>query len=312
MRVLATALLIAGAAAAEEWSFAFENGDRVRARLAALRDGVVLLEIPATPRAVQVPFGSVATAEPAPGARENGQGPTQILRLRDGGALLGTSRAIREGRVEFDVESLGVLKIPGRDVAELLDADDALRAYRRSLSATPSLSAEPLTAARFRVLWARLGAEDGNGAWQAHRELVEAGAGAVDHLAERLRTQPDAPDTIDALIGGLEDDSPEARTLAFARLRGLGEIARPQLTEAASRRASPEARRQIALLLAQDAEARDEPDAEVVRFLRAVRVLEEIGAEKARALLERLSKAGPRTPTAREAAEALERMRRTG
>ena len=107
---------------------------------------------------------------------------------------------------------------------------------------------------------------------------------------------------------------PAALVERFRALRALvvGDAMLDEYVEGDADRVSPEARRQIALLLAQDAEARREPDPEVVRFLRAVRVLEEIGTPEARTILERLAKAGPKTPTAREAGEALERMRRAG
>lgn len=305
MRRIACTLLLAGAAAADEaWDFSFENGDRVRGRLAGVRDGIVLLEIPASPRAVPVPFGGIAVAEPAsaPGTRA----PVQLLRLRDGGALLGSSRAIREGRLEFDAETLGVVRIPGGEVAELLAAEDALRAYHRA--AKESLATAPLAATRFQALWARLGGKDGNVAWQAHRELVRAGSDAVDRLAPCLRSPPDAPDAIAAWIRALESDSAEARSIAHARLRSLGEAARPQLKAAARQPSSAEARRRIAILLA--GEPPPEPDPEVLRFVRAIRVLEEIGSREAVVLLESLANGAPGAPSAREARDAIERLRR--
>jgi hypothetical protein len=304
MRRIACTLLLAGAAAADDaWDFSFENGDRVRGRLAGVRDGIVLLEIPASPRAVPVPFGGITVAEPA-SAPGTGRAPAQVLRLRDGGALLGSSRAIREGRLEFEAETLGVVRIPGGEVAELLAAEDALRAFHRA--AKESLAAVPLATPRFHALWARLGRQDGNLAWQAHRELVRAGSDAVDRLAPCLRAPPDAPDAIAAWIRALESDSAEARSIAHARLRSLGEAARPQLKAAARQPSSAEARKRIAILLAN--EPAPDPDPEVLRFVRAIRVLEEIGTPEAVALLESLANVG--APSAREARDAIERLRR--
>ncbi len=309
MRTIGWVLLLAGAATADDaWTFAFENGDRVRGRLAGARDGVVLLEIPASSRAVPVPFGGIVVAEPV-GEPATGRAPSQVLRLRDGGALLGSSRAIREGRLEFDAESLGVVRIPGGEVAELLGADDALRAYHR-MAGRPSLAAAPLTTARSEALWARLRRQDGNAAWQAHRELVRAGSDAVDRLASCMRVPPDAPDAIAGWIRLLDADSAEARSAAHARLRSLGEAAKPQLKEAARQSASAEARKRIALLLAETTEPA--PDPEVRRFVRAIRVLEEIGTTEAVAVLERLANGAPGAPTTREAHDALERLRRRG
>ncbi|MFI5402664.1 MAG: hypothetical protein ACHQ1G_06990, partial [Planctomycetota bacterium] len=97
-----------------------------------------------------------------------------------------------------------------------------------------------------------------------------------------------------------------------ARLRSLGPAAERQLRAAARETASAEARQRIAALLKGlvGAGADVAPDPEVVRFLRAIRVLEEIGTREAQAVLEQLANAAPEAPTGREAQAALERIRR--
>ena len=122
------ALALAATARAEEWVFSFDNGDRVHAGLAAIRDGSVLVAIPSAPAAMTVRFAAISTAEPAPREVEEPRPDAQLLRLRDGAALLGWCRAIRQGKVEFETEALGTVTVQGRDVAELLPAEDALRA----------------------------------------------------------------------------------------------------------------------------------------------------------------------------------------
>jgi hypothetical protein len=280
--------------------------------LAGMRNHTVLVAVPAAPRAVAVPFAEVVAAERVPRDPE-GRAATQLLRLRDGGALLGWCRAIRQGKVEFEVESLGCVTIPGRDVAELLPAEDAVRAYYRSIAAGSEPGAA-LPPERFEAIWSSLGVPDGNVAWQAHRDLVRVADAAVPLLDARLQVQPDAPAMVDAWIRSLDADSAEVRLLAHARLRTLGPVAAPQLRAAARNAGSAEARQRLAELLgelaAADPAAPPEPDPEVVRFLRAIRVLEEIGTRDAQAVLKRLADAAPEAPTGREAQAALERIRR--
>lgn len=315
-RAAALLLLLLGVAAAkgpdEEWVFSFENGDRLRGGIAGIRNGSVLIAVEASPRAVAVPLGEISTAVPVPvDPDEPAPRPAaQILRLRDGAPLLGRCRAIRQGKIEFEVESIGRVTVQGRDVAELLPAEDAVRAYCRAMS--PSNLDTSLPPERFDALWTYLGRPDANVALEAHRELVRAGAGAVEELGVRLRIQPDAPEVIAGWIAALDADSTEVRLLAHARLRDLGEAAAPQLKAAAQQSMSAEARRRIAALLADLAAPgtpRD-PDPELLRFFRAIRVLEEIGTEEAKEVLGRLANGAPGTPTAREAQAALERLRR--
>ncbi|MFI5401807.1 MAG: hypothetical protein ACHQ1G_02645, partial [Planctomycetota bacterium] len=214
---LAVLLLAAEARPDEEWTFAFGNGDRVRGGLAGMRNGTVLVAVPAAPRAVAVPFAEIANAGPAPAEPEHPPRPVvHLLRLRDGGALLGRCRSIRQGKVEFEVDSLGRITIPGRDIAELLPAEDAVRAFYRSMTEPPSDPGATLPAARFDALWTFLGKPDGNVAWQAHRDLVRAGGAAVPLLDARLKVQPDAPGIVDGWIRSLDADSAEVRLLAHA------------------------------------------------------------------------------------------------
>jgi hypothetical protein len=305
IRIAAILLLATAARAGEEWIFSFGNGDQVRGELAAIRNATVLVELPSVSRAVAVPFDAIAQAEPAPREAEGPRPEAQLLRLRDGAALLGWCRAVRQGKVEFETEALGTVTIPGRDVSELLPAADALRAYHRVLSAERTTALQP---ERFDALWSRLGSGDANVAWQAHRDLAKAGESAVPQLDARLRVQPDAPAVVAAWIRSLDADSAEVRLIAHARLRALGPAAQPHLKAALRGPTSAEARQRIGAIL--DAEEPPPPDAEVVRVIRAIRVLEEIGTPEAGEILGRLANGAPEAPTGREAEAALERLRR--
>lgn len=305
MRVAGLLLLATAAWAGEEWVFSFGNGDRVRGDIAAMRNETVLVALPAGARAVAVPFDTIATAEPAPREVEEPRPELQLLRLRDGAALLGRCRAIRQGKLEFVTESLGTMTIPGHHVAELLPAADAVRAFQRSLSGAASTSIQP---ERFDALWTYLGKSDGNVAWQAHRDLVRAGESAVALLDARMQVQPDAPAVVAGWVRSLDADSADVRLLAHTRLRALGETAVPQLKAALRGATSAEVRLRVGAIL--DGEEPTELDPEVARFVRAIRVLEEIGTAEAREILGRLANGAPDAPTGREAQAALERLRR--
>jgi hypothetical protein len=178
----------------------------------------------------------------------------------------------------------------------------------------PSDPGVALPPERFEALWTYLGRADGNVAWQAHRDLVRAAGAAVPLLDARLRLQPDAPEIVDGWIRSLDADSADVRQLAHARLQALGAAAAPRLRAAARVAASAEARQRLATLLESlappDPLAPPELDPEIVRFVRAIRVLEAIGTRDAQSIVERLANAAPEAPTGREAGAALDRMRR--
>jgi len=151
-RVVAFVLFAAGVAGAGESGglFTFANGDKVRGELAGIRNGRAYVVVPAAARAVSVPLARIAKAEADPPPRPDPDAPpepAEVLRLRDGGALLGHCRGIRQGQVEFEVETIGVVVVPPGDVTELLPAADAVRAYYRSV-AEGAWSREPPLARR--------------------------------------------------------------------------------------------------------------------------------------------------------------------
>lgn len=313
-RVTGAILILATTSFADDtWTFAFENGDHVRGGFFGVRDGTVLFGMLASPRPLGVPLAEIRAAEPAPPEPGMPEPPraTQVLRLRDGGALLGHCRGIFRGKVEFDVRSFGTVTVPGRDVTELLGTEDAARAYYRAMSERRSLDAEPLTLERFEALWIRLGLNESNVAWQARRELVGCADDAVVRLAARLQTQPDAPDAVAMWIRRLDASSAEEREAAHARLLSLGETAESQLRAASRRVNSAEARQRLnAILAAIDPEHPRELDPEVRRFVRAISILEEVGSPEAQVVLERMARGAPGAPTGVAAEEALARLRR--
>ena len=298
------------------WRFTFTNGDQVHADLRGIRGGTLILRMRAAPnRSVSVHLRDVAKAQ----RRQDQSGEKapqtlmpQILRLRDGSALLGRFDGIDQGRLRFAVDSIGPIELDGAEIDELLPAADVVRAYYRSV-APPSAPQGRLRDDRLDAFWIRLGRRDPNQAWDARRALVRAGAGALPGLAVRLKRQPDSPGEIRLLIATLDGDAATARLRAQMRLRELGPVAEPLLRQALREKLSPEVHKRVRVLLeGLPLEGETPPAPPVLRVLRAVRVLEEIGTPEAAALLERLANGAPGVSTTVEARAALDRLRIRG
>jgi RNA polymerase sigma factor (sigma-70 family) len=172
---------------------------------------------------------------------------------------------------------------------------------RRGALAEPvRLNAEELDRA-----WVGLASEDGSRAHAALWVLVGAGQQAVALLGERLR-----PVTADArvarLIAQLDSDDFGARERASAELAACGQTAEAALRAALKGDASAEVRQRLARLLQRLKEG--SLPADVVRGLRGVEVLEQVGTHEARRLLEGLAKGTPEAALTREARASLGRL----
>jgi hypothetical protein len=98
----------------------------------------------------------------------------------------------------------------------------------------------------------------------------------------------------------------EARKSAYRELDDLGEAAAPELREAAAGPLSAEAAKQVqALLRALD---RDPPSPGLLRSVRAVWVLEQLGSAEARRLLADLAEGEPAAHQTQEARGAVKRL----
>jgi WD40 repeat protein len=153
-------------------------------------------------------------------------------------------------------------------------------------------------------------------------DLAEADPRTALAAAERLSSEPEAalplfrrhlhPVKVEARwlaarIAELAADDFRTREAASKALARVAEVVEPDL-RAAMKKASPEARRRLAEILAAAHPAM--PDAETVRALRAVAVLERIGSKEARALLKDLASGAGGAQLTREAGDALLRVRR--
>jgi hypothetical protein len=155
-------------------------------------------------------------------------------------------------------------------------------------------------------VWSGLADADAAAAYTLIRDLAAAPREAVAVLDKRLPVAtPAEAAAIKRFVGGLDDDSFEAREEAGRRLSGLGEAARAALSDALAKKPSAEARRRIKELL----DALDGPaNSERVRLIRAVEVLESAGTPEARRVLKRLTAGEPKALLTGEAKAALGRL----
>lgn len=139
------------------------------------------------------------------------------------------------------------------------------------------------------------------------RTLIANPAEAVELLESRLTAIP-VPDQspVTRRIDGLGDKGFAERERAHSNLTAYRESICPELTAAAEGRRSSEARRRCRQLLA----VIDGPnDAERLRFVRAVQVLEGVGTPAAIKVAEKLSRGAPGVVETEHARGALKRLR---
>jgi WD40 repeat protein len=163
-------------------------------------------------------------------------------------------------------------------------------------------------AGRLEGWWADLADGDARKAHAAARELSAAPGQASRLFRDRLRPVSEAaPDQLRRLIADLDGAEFEQREAAMRQLVELGEGAGPALRAALKAGPSAEQKKRIGEIL--DAQDRA-PSGETLRQLRAVEVLELIGGDAARELLEALAKGVPGARLTREARATLERLAR--
>jgi hypothetical protein len=172
-------------------------------------------------------------------------------------------------------------------------------------SADRSRSVAP-TANELVRCWDDLGAE----APKANRAawvLADAPAEAARLLGKRLRPiQAADAQQLQRLVADLDHDRFEVRRQATQELAALGDLAASALRRALADRPALETRRRLEHLL----EKLEGPvtEAEVLRPLRAVDVLELIGTPAAQAVLTRLAQGAPGARQTEQAKASLERL----
>jgi hypothetical protein len=165
-----------------------------------------------------------------------------------------------------------------------------------------------LTRADADRLWADLGDSDAGKAFRALKVLRANGAAAVSLLKERLRPAAafDAK-KIAPLLADLDGDDFAKRASATKQLAELGDLAETALGAALNDKASLEKRRRVEDLLKRiDASA----SPELLRGVRAVEVLEGLGTQEARQVLQTVATGAAEARLTREANAALKRGQR--
>jgi dipeptidyl aminopeptidase/acylaminoacyl peptidase len=173
----------------------------------------------------------------------------------------------------------------------------------------PAASPDPAPPADLRpeALWGALAAEDASAAYEAMWALTSIPDQAVPYLRNRLPVR----DTADAgrvarLLKDLDDDRFAVRERAMKDLAEMGDAAEPLLREQLTAGTSPEVRQRVEVLL--DAAQHAVGDADAVRALRAVEVLERIATPAARDALVELAAGKSGAKLKSRARSALRRL----
>jgi hypothetical protein len=157
------------------------------------------------------------------------------------------------------------------------------------------------------VLWKRLASADASEAADAMVRLREVPADAVALFRARLRPVPPVDATrIARLITDLDDRRFEVRQRATEQLKDLAELAEPALRARLADKPSLETRRRVQRLLKEHDRPVTRP--EQARMLRAVELLEHLGAPDALLALGEWTRGAPDARLTREAKAALERL----
>lgn len=157
-------------------------------------------------------------------------------------------------------------------------------------------------------LWETIGVEQADRAYAAMAQLALVPDSAVTMLAARLQPAVSLDADIDRLIADLDNVKFAVRVKAAMELDKLGDAAIDGVRAASAKPHSPEVRRRLATFLERHDRDRFVPDR--VRQLRAIEVLEMIGSQKARNLLDRLARGAKSAPLTQTAAAVLRRLER--
>src|SRR5262249_7247370 len=169
---------------------------------------------------------------------------------------------------------------------------------------------EPLTAAGADEVWAALARLEAQPAYAARADVAAGPDRAVGLLRRELKPVPAAPtdDALDRTFADLDSEDFATRDRASRRLTEFGELAVPGVRKRLDKTESAEVRKRVLAFLGRFEPAPLWPDR--LRQLRGVELLEGIATPAARDVLAELTKGADEAPLSREAAAALERLRR--
>jgi RNA polymerase sigma factor (sigma-70 family) len=193
-------------------------------------------------------------------------------------------------------------------VAPAPEADEPAAKPHEKDAKPPDKDAKPQEPApvgeKLEALWADLASDDQGKAWRAAFALAAAPKDAAALFAGRLKPVTYDAERLAKLIRELDSDDFEVREKASAELKTAGEVAVPLLRKALDNNPSVEAKRRIEELL----ERSKGPSPAWVRSARAVAVLEAVGGDDARKLLEATAKGQADALPTRAAQAALDRL----
>jgi WD40 repeat protein len=160
---------------------------------------------------------------------------------------------------------------------------------------------------RIGQLWLDLGSSDAKKAYEAALDLIAMRDHSLTFLQKHLHVirSVDEVKILD-LIDSLDHRNFSVRETSHRDLERLGDLCAEHIRKALSHEPSPEARRRLELLLVRiDSQTLSD---EEIRYWRAIEVLEFIGNEEAKQILERLRQGTADSFVTREAVAALLRM----
>jgi hypothetical protein len=155
-------------------------------------------------------------------------------------------------------------------------------------AAMPQQGPRPPADVRLEALWAALAAEDAESAYDAMWAMAAVPEHAASYLRNRFQRPPAADESrIRTLLAQLDDDHFTTRERAAKDLAKFGESAEPQLRAQLAATKSPEVAQRLEVLL--QSVTQSIGDADSLRALRSLEVLERIATPAARAALEELA-----------------------
>jgi hypothetical protein len=171
----------------------------------------------------------------------------------------------------------------------------------------PTLVPTDLADADLGQLWTDLADPKAARAYDALWKLCRAGDKGASFLDAHVPPIPE-PDgkRVQELIKRLDAEDFAVREEASRELAKLGEGAEPALRRALADKPSEEVRRRVTAVLDRPKAPLGDPEA--LRRARAVQVLEQIGTQPAKDVLDRLARGVPTASLTRDAKAALERL----
>jgi WD40 repeat protein len=176
------------------------------------------------------------------------------------------------------------------------------------LAARPT-EATPAPVRPLADLWTDLGSPDARKAFAAIAELTGRAGEVLPWFKVRLKqVERVKAEVITRLLADLDSDQFETRERAVKELRALDRLAESQVRAALEGKPSPAKRQLLDEIIAHLEAPLSDPD--LLRGVRAVEVLEAIGARESLALLDDLARGAPAARLTEEARSAADRLRR--